>query len=100
MKEFWPGPLTVVFKTSERLDRSLVHQGTIGIRIPNQNWLLSVLRKLEKPLLQTSANLSGRSPLRTAQEVEKVFGEKLDLIVEAGKIKRTKPSTVVDVSGP
>ena len=99
MKEFWPGPLTLVFKTSERLDRSLVHQGTIGIRIPDQNWLLSVLRKLDKPLLQTSANLSGQSPLRTAQEVENVFGKELDLIVDAGRIRRAKPSTVVDVSG-
>lgn len=100
IKEFWPGPLTLVFKSSVRLHKPLVHPGTIGIRIPDQNWLLSVLRKLEMPLLQTSANLSGQSPLRTGREVQKVFGERLDLIVEAVKIKRTKPSTVVDVSGP
>ena len=100
MKCFWPGPLTLVFPSSNRSLRPLLHQGTIGIRIPQQKWLLTVLRRLGRPLLQTSANLSGQSPARTSGEVQRLFGDRLNLIIDAGRLKKTKPSTVVDVTGP
>jgi L-threonylcarbamoyladenylate synthase len=100
MRRFWPGPLTLVFQSSNQRLRPLLHQGTIGIRIPRQKWLLTVLRRLGRPLLQTSANLSGHSPARTAGEVQRLFGERLNLIIDAGQLKKSKPSTVVDASGP
>jgi len=100
MRRFWPGPLTLVFQSSDRRLRLLLHQGTIGIRIPQQKWLLTVLKKLDRPLLQTSANLSGRSPARTAGEVQRLFGDRLNLTIDAGRLKKTRPSTVVDASGP
>jgi len=99
MRTFWPGPLTLILRSSNRLPKTLLHQGTIGIRIPNQKWLLLVLRKLRKPMLQTSANISGQPEARNCAEIIKTFGNELDLIVDGGRIKRTRPSTVLDVSG-
>ena len=100
MRHFWPGPLTLIFQSSNRRLRPLLHRGTIGTRIPRQKWLLTVLRRLGRPLLQTSANLSSRSPARTAGEVQRLFGDRLNLVIDAGQLKKSKPSTVVDASGP
>ena len=98
MKKFWPGPLTLVFKSGNPGLKPPLHHGTIGIRIPNQRWLLLVLKRLKKPLLQTSANLAGQPPLRAALDLYGLFGDELDLIIEAGNLKTAQPSTVVDVS--
>jgi len=100
MKHFCPGPLTLVFNSSNPRLRPFLHGGTVGIRIPRQKWLLAVLKKLDQPLLQTSANLSGKPPACSAAEVERWFGRYLDLILDTGPLKKMKPSTVVDVTGP
>lgn len=99
MRRLWPGRLTLVFKASARIPGRLQHQKTIGIRIPDQSWLLSVLKKLKNPLLQTSANLSGHPPLTTVSQILESLGNRVDLIVDAGKVKTGKPSSVVDMSG-
>jgi L-threonylcarbamoyladenylate synthase len=100
MRKFWPGPLTLVFKSEQAGLRPLLYKKTIGLRIPNQRWLLTLLKKLKQPLLQTSANLSGKPPARSAREVLELFGDEVDLIIEAGKLRKSRPSTVVDVTGP
>ena len=51
---FWPGPLTLVLQDSKGED--------IGLRIPNDRFLIAVLAKMEKPLVATSANVSGGDP--------------------------------------
>jgi len=99
MERLWPGWLTLVFRASAAIPDELQYRGTIGIRIPDQSWLLSVLKRLKKPLLQTSANLSGHPPLTSVSQIVVQLGRKVDLIVDVGRLKARKPSTVVDVSG-
>jgi tRNA A37 threonylcarbamoyladenosine synthetase subunit TsaC/SUA5/YrdC len=62
-------------------------------------WLLQVLKRLDLPLLQTSANLSGQPPSRDPRQVLELLGSKLDLVVSAGTIPKKKSSTVVDATG-
>lgn len=100
MRKFWPGPLTLVFKSDKVGLRPLLYKKTIGLRIPNQKWLLCLLKKLKRPLLQTSANFAGQPPAMSAKEVLRLFGDQVDLIIDAGRLKESKPSTVVDLTGP
>lgn len=51
---FWPGPLTIVVPDNDGSE--------VGLRIPDDKFLLAILHKMRKPLLATSANLSGREP--------------------------------------
>jgi len=99
MREFWPGPLTLVLRSSHPSLKPVIHRGTVGIRIPKQMWLSRILRQLNRPLLQTSANLSGQPPLTDPNQVLKLFGLQLDLVVSAGPMPAKKSSTVVDASG-
>ncbi len=108
-----PGPLTVVLHHKEKLPKILTpHQsklgagqagglGTIGIRIPNHPFLLELLSRLDFPLVQTSANISGKPPAKNIKEIKEYFGKerlKPELIIDGGQIDGTQ-STVIDFTG-
>jgi L-threonylcarbamoyladenylate synthase len=99
MESFWPGPLTMVFEASEKLHQYAIKSSkTIAIRIPACPICLSLLKSCDFPIVSTSANKSGSAPAITAQEVETVFGDQLDLIIDGGSTPSNAPSTVVDVT--
>ena len=97
MEVYWPGPLTLVFPADARLSESVTAgTGTVGVRHTSCAALAELLRRIG-PLTGTSANRSGELPIQTAAEVERVFGDVLDVIIDAGTMPGGLPSTVVDV---
>lgn len=85
---FTPGPITLImkYKNSEE---------TVAVRIPNDEWILTLIKTIGKPLLVTSANISGAGSLIKYDDVVKQIGEKVDGIV-MGDAKGGKASTIVD----
>ena len=62
LKEFLPGPYTVVLPSKHNVVKELESEkGTMGIRIPKYPAILELVRKFGKPITATSANLSTRS---------------------------------------
>ena len=60
MEKYWPGPLTIIFKKKNNVFEHLTEgTNTIGIRIPNDKFLLDILNNINVPLAQTSCNISG-----------------------------------------
>ena len=97
---FWPGPITLVgYATSELPAELTADSGTIGVRLPNDDDVRSLVRKCGGALTATSANTSGNAPARSAAEVDRYFSDGLDLILDGGEVTVTEPSTVVDLSG-
>ena len=83
---FWPGPLTIVVQNDDGIE--------VGLRIPDDEFLLSILRKIRKPLVATSANLSGCEP---SDSLLCNFGDLVsspDFVVMSGR-RTGLPSTVV-----
>lgn len=100
MDAFWPGPLTLVFKASHRVPDLLSRgTGTIGVRIPSSPVCLRLLELAGCPLTSTSANLSGMPTLQTVQEIRKTIPLGIDLVLDAGSLPPSEPSTVLDVTG-
>lgn len=100
MQRCWPGPLTIVFPAAAGLPDGLTAgTGTVGLRLSAWPTLQEILCETG-PLTGTSANVSGRPPMRTAEEVEAAFGSQVDLILDAGPTPGGAPSTVVTVNGP
>lgn len=97
-----PGPVTAIFQHKEKLPKILSGgKDTIGVRIPNHPLLLELLSRLDFPLAQTSANISGMPAARDVKNVEIYFGKAKtmpDLVVDGGEVLG-KPSTVVDFTG-
>lgn len=98
-QHFWPGALTLVVTSQPNLPRQLSPYPTIGVRMPNHDWLLNFLLK-SGPLASTSANLSGSPEAHNALEVAQQLVGNVDLIVDGGASSHPIPSTVVDCSGP
>ncbi len=99
VKQFWPGALTIIGKATDQLPSELT-AGTesIGVRLPDDEGVRSLVRVCGGALTATSANPSGEPAARSAAEAAKYFGESADLIVDGGATKTDYPSTVVDTS--
>ncbi|HEX6731994.1 MAG TPA: L-threonylcarbamoyladenylate synthase [Pyrinomonadaceae bacterium] len=96
---FWPGPLTLVGPAVPNLSDDLTAgTGTIGLRLPDNDSLRSLLRLCGGALTATSANISGLPPAESVNQVEEHFGESIDLIIDGGVTRVTHASTVLDVS--
>ncbi len=99
IERYWPGPLTILFKTNEIISKALTtNTGKIGIRISSHPIAAALTRKLGKPLTTTSANPSGFPPSFDVKHLKNYFSEKIDLIIDGGELIPSRGSTVVDVS--
>jgi L-threonylcarbamoyladenylate synthase len=76
----------------------LQEEGTIGVRLTGHNWVRSLVSRARFPITATSANISGEKEISTASEAKKMFGGKVDLIVDGGRTPGMAPSTIVDMS--
>lgn len=100
-----PGPFTVILdachKTSVRLESE---RGTLGIRIPSYPWVTELVARYGSAVTATSANLSGRPPHYSVETLIREFPQEkqdlIDLVVDAGKLPRNKPSTIIDLTRP
>lgn len=98
--QWWPGPLTIIGEATSQLPSELT-AGTksVGVRLPDDDEVRSLVRACGGALTATSANPSSQPPARTAYDAKKYFGESVDLIVDGGNAMTDQPSTVVDASG-
>jgi L-threonylcarbamoyladenylate synthase len=97
--KFWPGPLTIVGAANPNVSQELTAgTETIGLRLPDDEELRSLVRLCGGALTATSANLSGAPPAQTAEEVAAYFPTGVDVILNGGRCNATKPSTVLDAS--
>jgi tRNA threonylcarbamoyl adenosine modification protein (Sua5/YciO/YrdC/YwlC family) len=98
---FWPGPLSLIFKAAPIVPaRVRGAGGTVALRCPNDRLCHTLLDFIGGPVVSSSANLSGQPPAETAEEVLRIFGNQLDLVIDGGPRRGGVPSTLVDVSGP
>jgi L-threonylcarbamoyladenylate synthase len=96
MRRFWPGSLTLVMPTQHD-DGS--DAGLIGFRYPAHPLAQGLVKAAGVPLLVPSANLSGKAPATTAEEVLAQFPDQLDLVIDGGPAEKGLSSTVVKVDG-
>lgn len=95
VKAFMPGQFTMITKAKEGIPSWCVSvEGNIGIRIADYPLIRDLIRKTGKPLLVPSANKSGEEPATSAKEVEMVFKNEIEAVIEGHSISNT-PSTVV-----
>ncbi len=96
MDKYWPGPLTLVFSAKPKVSLRLTgNTGTVGVRISSHPIARKLVRKMGKPITATSANRSGGTPARSAEEVYAIFGNTLDYILDGGETQAGFCSTVL-----
>jgi L-threonylcarbamoyladenylate synthase len=96
----WPGPLSLILKAAPIVPpRVRGAGGTIALRCPKDTLSQRLLDVIGGPVVSSSANLSGQPPAETAEEVVRVFGNQIDMVIDGGPRRGNTPSTLVDVSG-
>ena len=98
IKAFMPGAITLIFNKKDNVEDFVTNnKKTIGIRVPNDSWILDLIESLNQPLLVTSANISDSGSLLKWEDVYSQLNGKIDGIVcedARGEIS----STIVDVT--
>jgi L-threonylcarbamoyladenylate synthase len=98
LKDYWPGPLTVVFKTSSLGRMVTGGKETVAIRVPNHPAARALLKAFRAPLAVTSANPSGKPPAVTGAAAKKIFGGRVEVLWDGGRCPGGVASTVLDAS--
>jgi len=96
MKQFWPGPLTVVLLKKEEVP-DIVTAGlpTVAVRMPKHPMALSLIKKAGRPIAAPSANPFGYLSPTTAEHVWDQLGDRVDLILNGGPCPVGVESTII-----
>ena len=84
----WPGPLSIV--VSKRF----------AVRVPKNEVARKLARKVGRPIIATSANITGQQTIYDSSEIMKQFKNRISrpaLIIDCGKLPKIKTSTVIKV---
>jgi protein-tyrosine phosphatase len=103
----WPGPLTLIFQVADPTVAPVIqdagqnhvpaiyYNGSVGIRYPDDRTATAVLRQAEVPIVAASANPAGQPPPVDAEEIAEILGNRIDLILDSGRARYAKASTIV-----
>lgn len=99
MKKLLPGAYTFVLQATKLVPKEILpKRKTVGIRIPDNEICLEIVKLLGHPIVSTSVNISGEQSFNDPQKIEKEFGHQVDLIIDAGILPKD-PSTVISLIG-
>ena len=89
LKEYWPGPLTVILRTEGGK--------TCGFRLPGHDYIRRMIEMSGVEMVATSANRSGEPAITDGVTARSEFGGRVDLIIDGGKVMG-RSSTVLDLA--
>lgn len=97
MEEYWPGALTIIYKCDIKKVPALVRasRSSLGLRMPDHEVPLALIRNINVPLLGPSANFHGDKTPFSYQELDKSLIRQVDYLLE-GECKLHQASTVID----
>lgn len=91
-------PLTIIYPKGKNLAENVLGKdGSIAIRIVKSDFCLAMLKAFRKPIVSTSANISGEpSPLSFFSVSQQIIGG-VDHVamVKEGTVKETRPSRII-----
>ena len=93
----WPGAVTWIMPCSDKVSSLVCGQfDSIAVRVTDHPLVQKMCNDFGKPLTSTSANLTGKPPCLTSQEVERQLGGHLAAILVGETGGRDRPSEIRD----
>lgn len=96
LARMWPAPVTVILPAGNACPEWL--GDTVAFRVPDYPHLRDVIKHLGVPIISTSINRTGETPMIDLGEIKNSFGDLVDMFV-AGEVNTDQASTIVDLSG-
>ena len=101
-RTFWPGPLTLIVSASDEVPSAFrSNEGTIGLRMPNNEKALELISAVGCPLATTSANISGLKAPKTFGNLSEDVCRQVSAVLrdDDDANKSGVASTVLDCTG-
>lgn len=93
----WPGAITQVMPAVSGISKLLTGEfDTIAVRVTDQPDVVALCNAVNRPIVSTSANLSGDEPARSWQEIMDKLGDKVDYIIKGNTLGYTSPSRIIN----
>ena len=93
----WPDGITQVVPKNKNCHALLSGKfDSIAVRITSQPDVVALCNQVNKPIVSTSANLSGELPARTWQSLSSQLIDKIDFIIKGQTLGYKQPSTIID----
>lgn len=98
-EKFWPGAVTIVLPAADYVPE-IVHAGTgkVAVRVSPHPIARSLAEAAGGLIISTSANRSGDLPIRSPDEFNPLIYRFVDVVIDAGRLENSTPSTIVDCS--
>lgn len=99
--EGWPGGLTLILEASDKVREHFASEtGTIALRMPKSQLVLSLIKELGCPLAASSANFSGQDAVQTFSEVDEALIERFFCSIKSyTDVSSGIASTIIDCTG-
>ena len=97
MRRLLPGPYTFILEASRLVPKMILpKRPTTGIRVPNNEICLALIRELGQPIISTSVKTEDGEDLGNPSIIGEYFGHIVDLIIDGGIIN-PEPSSVISL---
>lgn len=100
IKKFSPGLVTIILKKNDKISDLITNNSDyVGIRIPDNDDLLSIIKKLGRPVISTSANISDEDVITNVEMLDEELKKKIDYIEDGGEVVNVSSTIVRFVDG-
>ena len=99
--EYAENPLTLVMPGARNISPALIAaDGSVGIRVSNHPFCKQLIQRLRKPLVSTSANISGRPAPEYFSKIDEEIINGVDYVIDIDRYSTEikKPSTIMRLS--
>ncbi len=94
-----PGCLTLILNKKDKISNlATSNLQTLGIRIPDNKFIMDLIDKLGEPILGTSANISNEASIKKAGDAFQIFNQRVSLIIEDDQNMIGIESTIIDLT--
>jgi len=98
-KLFFPGKITLIISAKDKLSiPRMSHLKKLGFRIPQSKTTNMLIEYAGTPISTTSVNISSKENVKNVEDILAIFGDKIDLILDAGPVQSTKGSSILDLT--
>jgi L-threonylcarbamoyladenylate synthase len=93
----WPNSITQVLPAKPGVSPLLTGAfNSIAVRITNHPDVVALCQATKRPIVSTSANLTGQLPAKTWQQVQVQLADKVDFILKSVTLGYSKPSQIIN----
>jgi L-threonylcarbamoyladenylate synthase len=97
LDKYLPGPYTFVLKKSEKRYMPASPSERLGVRIPDSAFCQALCQRFGRPIITTSANLTGQKPPVEFGQIDKKVLDQVKVAIDGGATKYKTPSIVIDL---